>query len=157
MVRPTRKRKKTAAKKPGTRRRRRVNGANDIGPMIMTGLALGAGAIAAREVSNIVLKQWPGIDKKIIAAGQIAIGFVLPKFVKAPVAANIGKGMVAFGFQVMAVEVGVISGVGMGGNRMSYRVNGTANLRPINGTPNLIAVNGVGGTDKKQLHFPTAV
>jgi predicted glycosyltransferase len=62
------------------------------GDMLMTVGGLAAGAIAAKQL-NKVLK----FDARILAAGKVALGVALPKFVKNPFMASVGNGMVAVG------------------------------------------------------------
>lgn len=62
------------------------------GNMLVTVGGLAAGAIVAKQL-NKVLK----FDPKILAAGKVALGIALPKFLKSPLMANVGNGMVAVG------------------------------------------------------------
>jgi hypothetical protein len=60
--------------------------------MITGALAITGGAIIANQLDKFLK-----FDKKILAAGKIVIGSLLPKFVKSPLMANIGTGMIAVG------------------------------------------------------------
>ena len=62
------------------------------GDMLMTIGGLAAGAIAAKQL-NKILK----FDAKILAAGKVALGIVLPKVVKNPFINSVGNGMIAVG------------------------------------------------------------
>ena len=62
------------------------------GDMLMTIGGLAAGAIAAKQL-NKVLK----FDAKILAAGKVALGVILPKVVKNPFINSVGNGMIAVG------------------------------------------------------------
>lgn len=83
-----RKRKKTMHKK----RRSRV-GAVPKGS-IMASVGLIAGAVAGRLVAKQAL---PNVDEKIKNVGVVALGFLLPKFVKSEMGKSIGSGMIAAG------------------------------------------------------------
>lgn len=136
------KRRSPAKRKTTTRRRRRVGGIGkmDMQGMLMTVVGLGAGAIAARELSNVALKMFSTLSPAMIGAGQIGVGLILPMLVKSKIGQDIGNGMVAFGVQVEAVSFGFISG--LPGTTRSYRVSGTSNLRVISGTSNLRTIAG---------------
>lgn len=82
-------RKKTAHHK---RRRSRV-GAVPKGS-IMSSVGLIAGAVAGRLVAKKVL---PNMDEKIKNVGVVAVGFLLPKFMKSEMGKSIGSGMIAAG------------------------------------------------------------
>lgn len=143
------KRKPATKRKAAPRKRRRVSGIGSINlqSVAMDVLALAGGAIAARELSTIALKQFPGTSHMLIGAGQIAVGVILPRMWKAKIADDIGKGMIAFGGQVLAVEAGLIAGIGninQGSDTMSYRISGGAQLRSVNGPARLQALNGAG-------------
>jgi hypothetical protein len=139
--------RRAPAKRKTTRRRRRVSGIGktDLGSIAMDVAALAGGAIIARELSTIVLKQLPGTSQLMIGAGQIAAGVILPLVWKTKLGQDLGNGMIAFGGQVVAVNVGLISGIGevpVRNDVMSYRISGGANLRAISGGANLRAVSG---------------
>lgn len=82
-------RKKAVVKRRSSRRR--SMGAVGSG-MIMDIAGVVAGAVIAKQL-NKVLK----FDAKILAAGKIALGVMLPKFVKNPLINGIGQGMIAIG------------------------------------------------------------
>lgn len=134
-----RRRKSAPRRKSTGRRRRRISGVNDMTGMLTRVAGLTGGYVAARELADILLKQFPTLDQKIIAAGQIAIGMFLPKFVKSQLGQDLGNGMIALGGGAILVNMGVIQGPN---DRMSYRINGTQNLRVISGTGRLSVVNG---------------
>lgn len=78
-------------KRVSYKRRRKSMGATAAGAMgNIAGLAVGA--IVAKQL-NKVLK----FDARIVAAGKIALGVALPKFIKAPISKGIGDGMIAVG------------------------------------------------------------
>jgi hypothetical protein len=83
-------RRKKAAKKVSYKRRRSVGA---MGANVLTDIAgVVAGALIAKQL-NKVLK----FDAKILAAGKIALGVALPKFMKNPLMNGIGQGMIAIG------------------------------------------------------------
>lgn len=159
----TRKVSGTKRKKTTTRRRRRVSGIGSInlGGVAMTVLGLGVGAIAARELNTILVKQFPTLSPEIVGLAQIGIGVVLPMVVKSKLGTDIGNGMVAFGVQVEAVNLGLISGIGAN-NKVSYRLSGA----PLNqnvigytnqnviGNPNQRVVGGANNNYRTALPNP---
>lgn len=131
-----RKRKRSTAGKRKTtgRRRRRISGIGgiDIKGLAMKVAGLGVGAIAARELNTIAVKQFPSLTPMVSGFIQIGVGVMLPMLVKGSAfVADIGDGMIANGVMVEAVNLGLISG--MGNRSMSYRINGPGQLRAIAG------------------------
>jgi hypothetical protein len=152
-MRRTTRRKSTAKRKTTTRRRRRVSGIGKVNfsSVLMDVAGLAGGAIIARELSTVVLKQFPQASHMMIGAGQIAAGVILPMFLKSKLGTDLGNGMIAFGGQVLAVESGLISGIGMAPGVpanavMSYSLNGMNNIRAISGANNIRAVSGTNKT-----------
>jgi len=84
-------RRKVAKKTSYRRRSKRSMGAVGSG-MLMDIAGVVAGAVIAKQL-NKVLK----FDAKILAAGKIALGVMLPKFVKNPLINGVGQGMIAIG------------------------------------------------------------
>jgi len=80
-------------KKAHTKRRRSRVGAVPKGS-IMASVGLIAGAVAGRLVAKKVL---PNVDEKIKNVGVVAVGFLLPKFMKSEIGKSIGAGMIAAG------------------------------------------------------------
>ena len=80
-------------KKSTTKRRRSRVGAVPKGS-IMASIGLIAGAVAGRLVAKKVL---PNMDEKIKNVGVVAVGFLLPKFMKNELGKSIGNGMIAAG------------------------------------------------------------
>lgn len=80
-------------KKSTTKRRRSRVGAVPKGS-IMASVGLIAGAVAGRLVAKQAL---PNVDEKIKNVGVVALGFLLPKFVKSEMGKSIGSGMIAAG------------------------------------------------------------
>jgi hypothetical protein len=146
MRRKTTRRKTTPAKRRTTRRRR-VSGIGkvNLNSLVMDVAGLVGGAVIARVGATMVLKQWPTASQMAIGAGQIAAGVLIPNLLKSKLGQDIGNGMIAFGGQVVLVNLGVISGVGAAdGSTMSYRINGAGNLRSVSGAGQLRSVSGAG-------------
>lgn len=125
-------------KKKHTTRRRRHSAMSGVGGDMTHVLAMVAGAIAGRMVQN----KFGGTNPKVVAAGQIAAGIFLPKFIKNKFVAGIGTGMVVNGGVTLANQFGVVSaiaGIGASDYSLDY-VAGTDNLS--------ILAGGVGVTDQ---------
>jgi hypothetical protein len=101
-----RKSRKKGQKKTSRRRRMSGMGSN----VIMQALGLVAGAAAGRIVSSSS-KILPNIDSKIKNAGVVALGVFLPKFVKNPISASVGAGMIAVGGLGLLQSTGVIGAI----------------------------------------------
>lgn len=123
-------------KRKHTRRRR--HSMSGVGGDMTNVLAMVAGAIAGRMVQN----KFGGSNPKIVAAGQIAAGILLPRFVKNKFVAGIGTGMVVNGGVTLANQLGVVSAVSGMVGASDY------SLDYVSGTDNLTAIAGVGITDQ---------
>ena len=124
-------------KKKHTTRRRRHSAMSGVGGDMTHVLAMVAGAIAGRMVQN----KFGGTNPKVVAAGQIAAGIFLPKFIKNKFVAGIGTGMVVNGGVTLASQFGVVSAIaGIGADYSLDYVAGTDNLS--------ILAGGVGVTDQ---------
>lgn len=84
--------KRKRSKKTSRRRRGRV-GAIPKGS-IMSSVGVIAGAVAGRLVAQ---KALPNVDEKIKNAGVVALGILLPNFMKNDLGKSLGTGMVAAG------------------------------------------------------------
>jgi hypothetical protein len=62
------------------------------GNLLTTIGGIAAGAIVAKQL-NKMLK----FDAKILAAGKVALGVALPRFIKSPLMTSVGSGMIAVG------------------------------------------------------------
>ena len=85
-------RRKTKNKPKQRSYRRRSSMGAVAGDLLMTVGGIAAGAIVAKQL-NKILK----FDAKILAAGKIGLGIVLPKLSKSPLTTNVGYGMIAVG------------------------------------------------------------
>ena len=150
-------RKKATTKKAThhrSRRRRRISGVNDMSGMLEKAGGLILGAVAARELNTLVVKFFPSLaaSPMMSGIGQMAVGFMLPKFVKGAFFQNMADGMIAEGGMVTIVSTGIITGTN---NKMAYRVNGTSNLKVISGTSHLPVVSGTNQATRIQNFNPS--
>jgi len=115
-------RKKHHAKKHTHRRRKSHMGS--VSSMATNALAIIAGGVAARFVSNTVASTMTSTGtavsqttKYVSAAAPIALGLLLPKFVKSGFGSGLGAGMIAVGGLSLAQTFGLpgISGVNVAG------------------------------------------
>lgn len=73
--------------------RRKSIGAVGTG-MLMDIAALAAGAIAAKQIGKLLPAS---ISPKIASAGKVALGVMIPNFIKNPMMKSFGNGMIAVG------------------------------------------------------------
>jgi len=79
--------------KPKRRTTRRSSSMGAVAGNLLTTIGgIAAGAIVAKQL-NKVLK----FDAKILAAGKVALGVALPRFIKSPLMTSVGNGMIAVG------------------------------------------------------------
>jgi len=101
-------RKKHTKKRHTSRRKHSSMGAVDV----MNILGVAAGAVAAGYLDKFIPAT---INKKITAAGKIAVGVLLPSLVKGGkmknALAGVGSGMIAVGSVDLLKSFGVLSGV----------------------------------------------
>ena len=124
--------KRRSHKKKHTRRRRH-HSMSGVGGDMTNVLAMVAGAVAGRLVQN---KLQDKVNPKLVAAGQIAAGIFLPKFVKNKFVAGIGTGMIVNGGVTLASQFGVVSAIAgvVGADEYSLDyVSGTDNLSILAG------------------------
>lgn len=101
---PMAKKRKSARK---TRRRSRISGMAGID--LQTLALMAAGAIAGRIAQN---KLSGKVNPKILAGGQIAAGgYLVPSFIKNPMAKAVGAGMAVNGVIELVKSFGIISGI----------------------------------------------
>lgn len=86
--------RKRKAKRTTHRRRRTSIGA--VGGMATEILGVTAGAVVAGKLISMLSSK---VDSKIAAAGAVALGVFLPKFVKSPMIKGVANGMIAVGGQ----------------------------------------------------------
>lgn len=110
-------RRKHHAKKKVTHRRRshRMSGVKG---GIMSAVTVIAGAVAAQLLSKSVDKMIPattaaGTRSLIDGAAPIALGLILPRFIKSELGKNLGTGMIAVGgLKLVSSQVSALAGMG---------------------------------------------
>lgn len=111
-------------------RRRRYSSMSGVGAGLTGVASMVAGAIIGRVLQNRLSSK---VNPKYLAIGQIAVGTLLPKFVKNKLVSGIGTGMVVNGGVTALSTFGVISAVsGMNDYEVDY-VSGTDQLSEIAG------------------------
>ena len=117
------------------------------GNLLMTVGGIAAGAIVAKQL-NKVLK----FDAKILAAGKIGLGIMLPKLSKSPITTNVGYGMIAVGAtELIGSFVPALAGTddvlllsGFDDNELSGLDEiGAMDISEVNGIDDLSEVNGL--------------
>lgn len=102
-------RRRSAPKRKSTRRRR-IGGVSTRKANVTRLLGLVAGAVAPSLLGNIKVGGSP-IDAKIVGAASVAIGYLLPGFVKGDLVAGIGDGLIAGGGVMLLNEFNVLNGI----------------------------------------------
>jgi hypothetical protein len=137
--------KKTVKRRSSKRRSVGAVGAN----MLMEIGGIVAGAVVAKQL-NKMLK----FDPKILAAGKIVAGVALPKFVKNPLMAGIGQGMIAIGGMELVGsfvpalgatdDLVILSGIedDMMMSGIEQEFNSSSDIETINGGFDISEVNG---------------
>jgi hypothetical protein len=82
-------------------------------------LAMIAGAVAAKVVSNKLADK---VNPKILAGGEIVLGYFMPKLIKNKIAASVGAGMAVGGGVNLLSSFGVISGISGIGESMDVEM-----------------------------------
>jgi hypothetical protein len=111
-------------------RRRRHSAMSGVGAGVTGVASMVAGAIIGRILQNKLSSK---VNPKYLAIGQIAVGTMLPKFIKNKFVSGIGQGMVVNGGVTALNTFGVISSVsGMSDYEVDY-MSGTDELSSIAG------------------------
>jgi hypothetical protein len=122
------------------------------GNLLTTIGGIAAGAIVAKQL-NKMLK----FDAKILAAGKVALGVALPKFIKSPLMTSVGSGMIAVGATELVGsfvpalagtdDVVLLSGLDEIGELdeigMLDEMNGLDDISEVNGLDDISEVNGL--------------
>jgi hypothetical protein len=139
--------------KPKRRSYRRSSSMGAVAGNLLTTIGgIAAGAIVAKQL-NKMLK----FDAKILAAGKVALGVALPKFIKNPLMSSIGSGMIAVGATELVGsfvpalagtddvvllsgldEMGMLDEIGM-----LDEMNGLDDISEVNGLDEISEVNGL--------------
>ena len=126
-------RKKRHHSSKKTSRRRRISGVGAKGG-IMAAVTTIAGAVAAQALGKIVIDPMTKtMDAKtqtlIDGAAPIAIGLLLPRFIKGDTGKNIGNGMIAVGGLKLIQSTGILAGIGELSNQPSFNPAAVAGFR----------------------------
>lgn len=162
------KRKKSVGKKATpARRRRRVGASGSIEPLLMNGLAVGGGVIAAREVSILAGGMFPSLMASPVMTGafQLVAGGLTAYMSKSGWLRFLGLGAMGEGLMTVANGFGVI---GSAPRQMSYsfqnrRIMGDPRLQFVAGPetrigayPNMfstVAGNGIGAGHVRKRRY----
>jgi hypothetical protein len=125
-------RRKKHAKKTHSRRRHRKMGAIAASGLTSALFTI-VGGVAARFVSNTIngTKLDDSYKKYVASAAPIAVGLFLPKFIKTPMGAALGNGMVAVGGLGLVQSTGVLSGMPMIAKRYMGLAPSSQNSRGV--------------------------
>lgn len=119
--------KRHHSSKRKTSRKRRMSGIGAKGG-IMAAVTTIAGAVAAQALGKVVIDPMTkSMDAKtqtlIDGAAPIAIGLLLPRFIKGETGKNIGNGMIAVGGLKLIQSTGILAGIGDLANQPSFNAN----------------------------------
>jgi hypothetical protein len=122
-------RKKHHTKKHHSRKRSKRMGAVSSG--LTDALFAVAGGVAARFVSNAIngTTLSDSYKKYAAAAAPIAVGLLLPRFVKSPMVKSIGAGMITVGGLELVQSTGVLAGMPVIAKRYMSLAPSTQNPR----------------------------
>jgi len=110
-------RRKSYKRKSAPRRRRNMSGIGAVGSTAMSVAYTIAGGVAAQLVSKFV----PVANEKIKAAIPVAVGLVLPRFVKGAAGQGLANGMIAVGGIKLVQSFGVLNGIGAVASDSDYK------------------------------------
>jgi hypothetical protein len=97
------------SKKVQYRRRRRMSGTSTGKNVLMTVAGIAGGAVIARVLATTIGSKF---DSKLVSAGQVVAGILVPNYLKSDLGKNLGAGMIAVGGLSLAQSTGIISGIG---------------------------------------------
>jgi hypothetical protein len=131
--------------KKAHRRHHRAHRMSGVSGTIQTAAFTIVGAAAAKAVSKIIPSSLPAVVQSAI---PIAVGVMVPKFVKGPSGQAIGAGMVAVGGLGIIQSFGILKGVGVlppavaavyprERNFRAGRPLKVAGVNPVNNAPNM--------------------
>ena len=109
-------RKSHKKKHHAQRRRRRMSGIGAVGSTAMSVAYTIAGGVAAQLVAS----KLPIANDKIKAAIPVALGLVLPRFVKGAAGQGLANGMIAVGGIKLVQSFGVLNGIGAVASDTAY-------------------------------------
>ena len=103
-------------------RRRHHMGAINAKGLLMRAASVAAGAFVGRTLQNMVAKSMPSVSPKYVALGTVAVGVLVPKFIKSSFGEGLGDGVMAIGVLSSLQQFGVITGIGAMPGRVNPRV-----------------------------------
>jgi len=126
-------RRKKTSKKRVTRRRSKRMGAIDMKLDFASALYTIAGGVAARFVSNTINGTTlnDSYKKYVAAVAPIAVGLLLPTFVKSDIVKSVGNGMIAVGGLGLVQSTGVLAGMPVIARRYMGLMPSTNNPRGV--------------------------
>jgi hypothetical protein len=121
-------RRRKSHRRRSTSRRRRVGGILSQDKLMKAGGVI-LGVIATGFINEKIAEMkntdgTPKVDPKIVALGEVILGFVLPNFVKNDLVEGIGMGMIGAGGVNAAKGFGLISGIPIVGGVDHLRIVG---------------------------------
>lgn len=127
-------------KKHHTRRRKRhSSGMGAVAEGVTTLGGLLAGAIAGKVIASKLLTS---VDTKITSLGQVAVGFVLPRFAKSKFMHAVGQGMIVNGGMSALSAYGILSGVGADDTPSFEYIGGSDEIATIAGDEDYMGYDG---------------
>lgn len=110
-------RRKSYKRKSAPRRRRKMSGIGAVGSTAMSVAYTIAGGVAAQLVAS----KLPIANEKIKAAIPVAVGLLLPRFVKGAAGQGLANGMIAVGGIKLVQSFGVLNGIGAVASDSDYK------------------------------------
>ena len=134
-------RRKAARTKVVRRRKMGASSAYKAGSLVAQVLGITVGAIAAKKVDALL----PNLNPNIRNAAKVVLGVALPMFVKVPLAASIGQGMIAVG--ASSLVGGLVPALGATDEVLV--LSGIEDINAVNGMDEIGAdINEVNGVDE---------
>ena len=122
-------------KKHHTRRRRHSSGLGAVKSDMGHVAGLLAGAVAGKFIAS----KLTSVDAKYTALGQVAVGFVLPRFVKNKFIGAMGQGMIVNGGISALSAFGVLSGIGLDDSASVEYIGGSSDISTIAGDDDMMS------------------
>ena len=117
------------------KRKKRYTKRKRIGSAAGTGMAGVLSIVAGAVIGRVIAKRLTNVNPTIMNGGQIAAGFIIPRFVKNKFVAGIGTGMVVNGAVGLLQSTGVIGAIGSIGetDEDTYQLSGSDTIQEIAG------------------------
>jgi len=133
------------AKKSPIRRRRKMSGIGNIASTATSALYVIAGAAAAGYVTKMLPST---LNDKVKAAVPVAVGLILPRFVKSSIGQGLGAGMVAVGGLKLVQSFGVLNGIGYADSNYRVPMVGATYNREGLVDPSMFVTPSIAGLDE---------